>query len=221
MSPASLRSPLRGQREIITIEHRPDPATIGTLWRHYEDAFAPLRELALLNHLYDRDSFEKLADDPSVHKVIGWSRGVPVGLGMVTSHLEVVPQISPPFLRRRFPDHGDRNAIFFGILVFVAPHHRSTTMFARIVTGMGQVTAEHDGVIVFDVSHHNQTLGVDEQLERVASWFPSSRFSQIDTQAYYAAELPRPIERSPVVSARRLHEESAEVIAHKGHAVNE
>jgi hypothetical protein len=220
MCPASTRPPQRGQREIVTIEHRPEAATVSALWEHYEEAFTPLRELALLNHLYDRSAFERLADDPMVHKVIGWSGGAPVALGMVTNQLEAVPQISPPFLRRQFPEQAERDAIYFGILVFVAPGHRSTTMFARIVTGMGQVTAEKGGVIVFDVSHHNQSLGVDRQLERVAGWFPSSRFSRIDTQAYYAAELPRPIERSPVVAPRRqLGSET--VVASEGRAVNE
>ena len=76
-------------------------------------------------------------------------------------------------------------------------------MFARLVAEMGQAAAARAGVIVFDVSRHNHELGLDGHLARVASWFPGSNFREIDAQLYFAAELPSPIERSPLGPAGR------------------
>jgi hypothetical protein len=201
-------------RELVTIEGQLRPEAVEVLWHRYEEAFTPLRELALLNHLYPRDEFERLVHDPRVTKIVGWRDGQPVGLAMVTPELEVVPQISPPFLRRRYPEHAARNAIFFGILVFVATEQRSSSLFARLVAGMGQVTSAVSGVIVFDMSNFNRGRRLDAQLSRVAGWFADSTFEEIDAQTYFAATLPGPLRQLPFDDL--IPEVPAAVTAHEG-----
>lgn len=181
----------------ITIENRVDPALIPELWRIYSDSFEPLREVALLDHCYSREVFDDLIRDERVFKVIGWLEGRPVGVAAVTNQLEKVPQISPPFLRRRYPEHAARNAIYFGVFVCVDESVRMSSMFARLLAGIGQVAAAHGGVIVFDVSAHNCEAKVDQMIGKVAGWFDDSTFARIDAQYYFAAELPRPLQTLP------------------------
>src|SRR5688500_18688533 len=83
------------------------------LWEMYREAFEPLEERAIQQHLWSReDVLAELANERIV-KFVGWSDGRPVGLCMVTNDLELVPMISPTFLRRRFPEHAERDAIFY------------------------------------------------------------------------------------------------------------
>lgn len=190
----------RHARTVVSSERLPPRSTWDELWELYFDAFEPLRERALLNHLYPRADFEALLGDHRVTKLIARSGGRPVGLAMVTSVLELVPQISPPFLHARFPAESARNAVFFGIMVFVADSHRRSTAFARLVGGMGQVTAEDSGVIVFDICRHNMAaIELDRQIESISRWFPGSSFEQVDEQRYFAASLPtQPARRLPI-----------------------
>lgn len=183
-------------RAVVTVESRPAAQSWDDLWQLYYDAFEPLQELALLNHLYPRADFDALLADERVSKLIAWVDGMPVGLAMITNELELVPQISPPFLHAKYPEQAADNAIFFGIMVFVAETHRRSTTFARLIAGMGQITAQAGGVVVFDICRHNMAeIELDQQLASIARWFPGSSFERIDEQSYFAATLPTPTER--------------------------
>ena len=185
---------------MVTVERVPARTSWGDLWDLYFEAFEPLQELALLNHLYRQADFESLLADERVTKLIAWVEGSPVGLAMITNELDLVPQISPPFLHARYPEQTTRRAVFFGIMIFVAESHRRSTTFARLIAGMGQITAEASGVVVFDICRHNLAASdLDKQIASISRWFPGSSFEQIDEQAYFAATLPAlPERRMPV-----------------------
>lgn len=184
----------------MTVELAPASATWDDLWNLYFVAFEPLQELALLNHLYPRAEFESLLADERVTKLIAWAEGTPVGLAMITNELELVPQISPPFLHAKYPEQAADRSVFFGIMVFVADSHRRSTTFARLVAGMGQITADASGVVVFDICRHNMAaIELDKQIASISRWFPGSSFEQIDEQRYFAAVLPaQPEQRLPI-----------------------
>lgn len=192
----------RRRRADIDVTGRPDPAAWDELWDLYFDAFEPLEELALLSHLFDRTSFDALLDDERITKLVATVDGKAVGLAMITNALDVVPQISPAFLHRRYPDESARGAVFFGIMVFVDESYRRTSTFARLVAGMGQITAAHGGVVVFDICRHNlEALELDRQMRSIARWFPGSGFEVIDQQSYFAVSLPRQSDdRMPVTA---------------------
>jgi fatty acid desaturase len=195
------QTPPRSRGVSVTISNRVDAAHLDRLWDIYLTAFEPLRELALLNHLYTRDVFDSLVLDDRVFKIIGWVDGEPVGVAAATSHLDLVPQISPPFQHRRYPELAARDAIFFGIFVCVDPAVRSNSLTARLIAGMGQVAATRAGVIICDVSQYNSDAGVDRIINRVSDWFPNSSFGRIDSQHYFAGVLPEPLERLPFSNA--------------------
>jgi hypothetical protein len=120
--------------------------------------------------------------DDRVFKVIGWLDGEPVGIALVTNHLDLVPQISPPFLYRRYPELADRNAIYFGIFVCVDATVRAKSVTPRLIAGMAQVAALRGGAVICDISQHNSDRGVGRMVGRVTDWFPNSSFGLIDSQ---------------------------------------
>jgi hypothetical protein len=189
----------------ITHELRIDGDDAEALWEAYRENFAPLAELAILQHLYPRDEILAELANPDILKIVGRQQGQPVGLGMLTNVLEAVPQISPQFLRAKYPEHAARRAIYFGILVMVSPRLRGRTLFGRIYTEMWQVPARVGGVLAFDICEFNRTaFDTDTLTGRIASQFPRAQVGVVDRQTWYVAELPEPLFEPP--HSERLRE---------------
>jgi hypothetical protein len=186
----------------ITLTH--ELSITGTqaeaLWEAYRTNFEPLADLAILQHFYARDEVLAELANPRITKIVGWQDDEPVGLAMVTNSLEDVPQISPSFLRSKYPVHAARNAIYFGILVMVAPGLRGRTLFGRLYTELWQVPALAGGVLVFDICDFNREMfDTDKLTQRIADNFPRSAVKVLDRQTWYVAELPEPIPAYPRV----------------------
>lgn len=165
------------------------------LWESYLTNFDPLADLAVLQHLYEEDEIREEFCNPRIDKIIAWQDGLPVGLGMLTNSLEDVPQISPRFLRRRYPEHAARNAIYYVILAMVAAPLRGRTVFARIHTELCQAAAKHSGVLVFDVCEFTRELfDPATSAGRAVSQFPNGSLSVLDRQTWFVADLPAPLE---------------------------
>jgi hypothetical protein len=184
----------------ITLTH--ELSITGTranaLWEAYRTNFEPMVDVAILQHFYSRDEVLAELMNPHITKIVGWQDGDPVGLAMVTNSLEDVPQISPAFLRAKYPEHARRNTIYFGILVMVVPGLRGRTLFGRLCTELWQVPALAGGVLVFDICDFNREMfGVEKLTQRIADNFPRSAVQVIDRQTWYAAELPEPIPGYP------------------------
>ena len=184
----------------VTITHELSitGAKAEALWQAYRTNFEPLAELAVLQHFYTRDEVLAELANPRITKIVGWQDGEPVGLAMVTNSLEDVPQISPAFLRAKYPQHAATNTIYFGILVMVAPGSRGRTLFGQLYTELWQVPATAGGVLVFDICEFNrETFGADKLIQRIADNFPRSAVQVLDRQTWYVAELPEPIPGYP------------------------
>lgn len=189
MPPTSEREPV-----VITHETVIEGHDAELLWRAYHANFEPLAELAILQHLFTRDEVLEELANPRILKIVGRQAGRPVGMGMLTNSLEDVPQISPAFLRAKYPAHAERNTIYFGIMVMVSPEHRGRTLFSRLYTEMWQVPARAGGVLAFDVCDFNRmAFDADSVAQRVADQFPDATVDVVDQQTWYVAELPKPI----------------------------
>ena len=185
---------------VITYEQSILGIEAETLWEAYRTNFEPFAELAVLQHLYSRDEVLAEFRNPRILKIVGWQDDRPVGLAMVTNSLDDVPQISPAFLRAKYPQHAARNAIYFGILVMVVPGTRGLTLFGRLSTELWQLVAVANGVLVYDVCDFNRTTFSSEKVaQRIADSFPRSHLQVIDRQTWYAAELPEPLPGYPRV----------------------
>ena len=164
------------------------------LWHTYLENVEPLAEVAVLRHLDSHEEMLAQFANPRILKLVAWQGARPVGLGMVTNCLEDVAEISPAFLRRKYPEYAARDAIYVGMLVMVSPVQRSQTAFSRLYLELWQVPARADGILVFDVCDFNrETFGVDEMSHRIASNFARSSVEVLDRQTWYVAHLPEPL----------------------------
>ena len=193
-----LESPHAAPPIVITHELSITGAEAETLWEAYRANFEPLAELAVLQHLYSRAEVLAEFRNPRITKIVGRQGDRPVGLAMVTNSLDDVPQISPAFLRAKYPEHAAKSAIYVGILVMIVPGVRGLTLFGRLSTELWQVAALAGGVLVFDVCDFNCTVfGAEKLAQRIADSFPRSDVRVLDRQTWYATELPEPIPNYP------------------------
>ena len=168
------------------------------LWEAYRSNFEPLSKLAMLRHFYSREIVLAEFANPNIVKIVGWQAGKPAGLAMVTNSLDDVPQISPEFLRASYPQHAEKNTIYFGILVMVAPNLRGLTLFSRLYLELWQIPARAGGVLVYDICDFNRlSFDTDKLSQRIAANFPDSSVSVLDRQTWYVADLPKPIPDPP------------------------
>lgn len=164
------------------------------LWHAYLENVQPLAEVAVLRHLDSHEEMLAQFANPRILKLVVWEGARPVGLGMVTNCLEDVAEISPAFLRSKYPEYAVRDAIYVGMLVMVSPGQRSLTTFSRLYFELWQVPARAGGILVFDVCDFNrQAFGVDEMSQRIASNFPKGSVEVLDQQTWYVAHLPEPL----------------------------
>ncbi|MDQ1446548.1 MAG: hypothetical protein QOI20_3012, partial [Acidimicrobiaceae bacterium] len=79
----------------------------------YRAAFEPLETLsAVRQSLTDAEFIEEM-HHPAVLKWVAWDEfDQPCGLAFMTTDLALVPWISLPYYRARFPEHYERNAIY-------------------------------------------------------------------------------------------------------------
>ena len=191
-APLEARRPAGPTR--ITHEDVVEGTLAVALWDMYIANVDPLAEVAILRHVDARDEFLSQLANARIVKIVGWQDGRPVGLAMVTNSLEDVAEISPRFLRGRYPEHAARDAIFVGMLVMVSQPLRGRTLFGRLYTELWQIPALAGGILIFDVCDFNRLLfDTDSLAQRIADSFPRSSVGVIDRQTWYAAELPLPI----------------------------
>lgn len=178
----------------ISLERVVEGEVADALWHQYWANFAPLQKLAVQKQHSDRDEFLALLASPEVLTYVGWDGSRPVGMAMITNALEQVPELSPDFLRARFPEQASRDAIYVGIYVMVDPAHRGITLFHRLYMECWQLAARARGVLVVDTCEFNRTtFDTDDLARRIGEGFPNCTVSVLDRQTWYAAELPEPL----------------------------
>ena len=178
----------------ISVERVVTGAVADELWHQYWANFEPLQTLAVQKQHSDRDEFLELLANPAVITYVGWDGSRPVGMAMITNSLDDVPELSPDFLRARFPEQAARDAIYVGIYVMVDPQHRGLTLFHRLYMECWQLAAQARGVLVVDTCEFNRTtFDTDGLAQRVGESFPNCTVSVLDRQTWYAAELPEPL----------------------------
>ena len=164
------------------------------LWEHYWANFEPLGELSVQRQYSDHEEMIELFANPRVLKIVAREAGRPVGFVMITNSLEDVPELSPRFLRRRYPEQAARDAIYVGIYVAVEPEHRGITLSYRLYLECWQLVANQGGVLVIDVCDFNRrTFDTDVLLRQIARAYPNSTVAELDRQTWYGMELPEPM----------------------------
>lgn len=194
VSTSELASAGRSSQLSVSEETVIDGPVADALWDIYAESMGPLDQLAAMKQLETKELTLARFANPEITKIVGWDGDEPVGLGLITQNMDLVGDVSSDFFANTYPDHAARDAIYYGMSVLVKPTQRGLTMFSKIYVAMWQIPAKADGVLIFDVCKFNRdVVGADQIIETIAGNFPKSKWSVIDQQTWFAAELPEPL----------------------------
>jgi hypothetical protein len=169
------------------IERHADLDPFTPSWSLYYETFHHVNELAAQRHLMTADEFTDVASDPRITKHVSLDDARRTqGLGVITNQLAAWPLISPPYFRRRWPEHFHENRIFYIGFVCVRPDAPSGT-FREIIADMSQQVFAVDGIAVMDFC----TVNVNKGLPRATTWLLNSLHENavggpIDAQEFWA-----------------------------------
>jgi hypothetical protein len=175
----------------VTTERAIDEASTELFLNLYRSAFAPLETLAAGRQSLTDDEFrEEMAED-SVLKFVGWNRhDEPVALAVVATDLSVVPWISPAFWAERYPDHAERDAIWYFGALLVSPTVKGGPWMRRLTIAAMTECARNRVVAAFDCCRYNDTeVKLPQLLADVGHSFVNLRTELVDLQVYYGYEF--------------------------------
>lgn len=176
----------------VTVQTLVDGADAERFFQLYNDAFRDLRTRAVARQVLHRDEFFDQMADPRVWKFIAWDRdGRSAGLSTLTRDLITVPWISPEYFASRFPDHTARNAVYYWGFSVTCPASRRDRLFIAMLTAIGHVVADADGVCGYDMCAVNtEALQYDGDVRSISPRLADVSLDVLDTQTYFCATLP-------------------------------
>jgi hypothetical protein len=182
----------------ITVELSVDGAAADQLYDIYTAAFVPLATRAAIDHTLPRHEFQKLLDEPTVYKVVGWdSSDRPVGLVTFTDHLETDHIVSEPFYAERFPEEYASGRLFYLGFLLVRPDAQRGTVLTQLCNVVMSHVSEEGGIIAFDVCKFNdETFKLAQICSLIAKRNRRGAFMEtVDVHSFYAITFP-PVEKS-------------------------
>ena len=175
----------------FTREYHVEPELALVFHELYETAFGPLRVQALARQVLTESEFYAQMADGSVMKYVAWNDDDhPVGLCTLTRRLDTVPWISPEYFAHRYPDHWQRNAIWYFGFVLVHPSERRSRFVDQLIdVGIGELVEQH-AICAWDMcSHNDTTLGMGARLIESFARLTGVAARLADTQNYYTLDL--------------------------------
>jgi hypothetical protein len=165
-----------------------DDDTGAEAWTLYEATFTGINELAAQRHLMTVDEFFAVARDKRIRKFIAHDDAGMVGLSTITNDLAAWTLISPPYFRKNWPDHYEREAIWYIGIVGVHPGAASLHAFSALIKAMSPLVFESDGLAVMDFCAWNEDLRqmprvTTSLLERLYPVSSSVRGERVDAQS--------------------------------------
>lgn len=132
---------------------------LDTTWQLYQRVFADINKRAAQRHLMTHHEYIDVAEDPRIRKYFAVQPdGDPVGLSTITNQLDAWPLISPEYFAHRFPDHYQRQAIWYigyvGVDTTPTGRPRLHT-FSQLIAAMYPQVIESDGLAVMDFCGYN------------------------------------------------------------------
>ncbi|AHH16442.1 hypothetical protein NONO_c16410 [Nocardia nova SH22a] len=176
---------------VITVETAIPDAEIELFQELYEVAFGPLRSRAIARQVLHRDEFHLEMTDTRVDKIVARTEtGTPIGLTTLTRHLDTVPWISPEYFATRFPQHAERDAIYYAGFTLVTPTARHGAAFHAMISTVVRILAAAGGVVGWDIcSYNNSQLSFADALRNAVGEQANVEVAVEDSQTYYAARF--------------------------------
>ncbi len=175
----------------ITIEAAIADAEIDLFHDLYEQAFGPLRARAIARQVLHRNEFRAEMTDTRVDKIVARTpAGEPIGLTTLTRHLDTVPWISPEYFATRFPQHAERDAIYYAGFTLVTPTARHGVAFHAMISTVVQILAADGGVVGWDIcSYNNSQFSFADAQRSAVGEQANVEVAVEDSQTYYAARF--------------------------------
>lgn len=178
--------------DLSTVAAPASAELLAEAWRFYEDVFTELNALAANRHLMTFDEFEYVMADSRVQKWFAFSDdGRIIGMSTITNDLSAWPLVSPAFFAKRYPNHYERQAIWY--IGFVGCNLEGTRAhaFYDLIARMQPQVEASDGIFVQDFCTHNVAVrrlpdATRAVLQRINS---TVAFSRIDAQEFWAGSF--------------------------------
>lgn len=123
-------------------------------WTVYRECFAPLRHLAVQRHLMTIDEFDQQMADPRLTKAMMLDdHGTIIGIACYTTDLAAVQLVEPAYFEHHYTRAYRGQHIWYVTFCGVLPAHHGA--FLTFVEHMYNLSAPHDGVVLFDACNHN------------------------------------------------------------------
>jgi hypothetical protein len=168
----------------------PDPQIerFGSL---YEEAFGPLRTRAIARQVLHPGEFHQEMTDPRIQKHVARAPdGEPLGLTTLTRHLETVPWISPEYFAARFPQHAERDAIYYAGFTLVTPGARQGAAFHVMIESVVRILAAERAAVGWDIcSYNNSHFSFADALRTAIGEQATVDIAVEDSQTYYTARF--------------------------------
>lgn len=132
-----------------------DAAEVDRLWSIYRAAFTPLATATPMRHgSYTRPQFEELLRDPDFRKYVAYVNGNAAGLCVITTALEKIPWISPPYYAQRFAELAARGEVFFLTGVVIDPRYQNAQRVGAVLLATAIRSLGEEGVLCADYSEN-------------------------------------------------------------------
>ena len=158
----------------------------------YRAAFEPLEVLAAARQsLTDEEFLDEMAH-PAVLKWVAWDDfDQPCAMAFMTTDLSILPWVSLPYYRARFPEHFDRGAIYYFGSLLVHPEHQGTQVVMDLLETVIAKIGADNAIAAFDCCGFNiDAKRFPKMIADVAAKVcVSVDPKEIDVQRYYAYDM--------------------------------
>ncbi len=174
----------------ITIERVLTGDVARTLLATHQEVFAHLSTLAAERQALPAPMFLALLERADVLEFVGWADdGEPASLMIVTTNLSLVDWIEPAFFQARYPDHAQRDAIYYVLTLQIASAHQDGPLIEAMIESFSLYLGLKKGVLAFDSCQWDiDNLAIPQFVERLARRHVEGNSSEVDAQRFYCYE---------------------------------
>ncbi len=179
---------------------RVDGPLLDSAWHLYQESFDELRTQAAQRHVMTREEFDTVMTDERIHKLFVFDHAtgteVPTiaAMATVTNDLAAVPLVSPDYFAKHWPQQFAARSIWYVGFLAVVPEYQGSGASSHLVRGITEHVVDTGGLVAIDICSHNETtIKLPTLLLRLGrTWAPGARLVRLDTQTYWAYDVPAP-----------------------------
>lgn len=154
----------------------------------YRAAFAPLELRAPARQSLTDDEFLEAMGDETVLKFVGWNEDrKPCAMAIMATDISVLPWVSVPYFKARFPGHYERRAIYYFCALLVRPEDHGGPWARLLIEELTKAVATNHAIAAFDCCAYTvDVTRLPEMLERVGHRLCFLDPIELDPQRYFA-----------------------------------